>query len=83
MESNNQETTVRRTFQLGKDSEVKQRDSTVSLSFKVAEEEMAINFKPDHLDKLKEIVKRLQRIERKNAKAKVIKKGGLTIAIDF
>lgn len=83
MEPNHQETTVRRTFQLGKDSEVKQRDSTVSLSFKVAEEEMAIEFRANHLGKLKEIVKRLQKIEKRETKATVIKKGGLIIAVDF
>lgn len=83
MKKNSQQTKVRKTFQLGKCSEVKQRDCIVSLFFEVKGEEIEIEFNVEHLGKVREIVRRLQKVEKRNKKATTVKEGNLTIAIDF
>jgi chlorite dismutase len=78
-----QETKVQKIFLLGKNLRVSQENSMVSLAFQVGDEEMVINFSPNHLGNLKKIIRRLRRIEMKNAKAIVRKEGDYIIPVNF
>ena len=59
-------TQVLKTFKLGSNPRVTQRDSIVCLSFFVEGEEMAIEFGTNHTSKLKKMVRRLQKIAKTN-----------------